>query len=98
MCAVSTSVVYVNPLFDPNDCHLDSSTADFADIDLLVVDTTAYSGHVPLLKMCKPKATTASKNTPRIRLLILIVGTVLLCAMIICLAYVDFTLAHNHSS
>lgn len=93
MCAVSTSVVYVNPLFDPSDCHLDSSsTADFADIDLLVVDTTTYSGHV---KVCKPKATTASKNTPRIRLL---VGAVLLCALIICIAYVGFTLAHNHSS
>lgn len=91
MCAVSTSVVYVNPLFDPSDCHLDSSsTADFADIDLLVVDTTTYSGHV---KVCKPKATTASKNTPRIRLQILTVGAVLLCALIICI-----TLAHNHSS
>lgn len=94
MCAVSTSVVYVNPLFDPDDCLLDSSTADFADIDLLVVDTTAHSGHVPLLKVCK----TASKNTPRIRLLILIVGAILLCAFIICIACVGFTLAHEHSS
>lgn len=98
MCAVSTSVVYVNPLFDPSDCLRDSSAADFADIDLLVVDTTTYSGHVPLLKVCKPKVTTASKNTPRIRLLILIVGAVLLCAFIMCIACVGFTLAHDHSS
>lgn len=98
MCAVSTSVVYVNPLFDPNDCHLDSSTADFADIDLLVVDTTAYSGHVPLLQVCKPKVTTASRKTSRISLLILIVGTVMLCALIICIACVGFTLASDHSS
>lgn len=95
MCAVSTSVVYVNSLFDPNDYHLESSPADFAEIDLLVMDTTKCSGHGPLLKECKPKATSASKNTSRIRLLILIVGAVLLCALICSLV---FTLAHNHSS
>lgn len=94
MCAVSTSVMYVNPSFDPNDSHLDSSSENFAEIDLLVMDTTTYSAHVPL-KECTPNTTSASKNTARIKSLVLIVGTVLLGAF---MCTVLFTFIHNNSS
>lgn len=91
MCDSPNSVIYVNPSFDPNELNLDmdSSSANFAEIDLLVTDSTLNSGHVSL-KKSGPKTSSPRKQNLCTRKVMLIAGTVLMCAL---LSGVVFTFA-----